>query len=75
MNDSQKDYTYFKKPFSKPMISMKKITEIQIELVKTNSEFLSEAEQKLLKGGICTDDKRRERPGTATQKYFLFLGG
>ena len=53
------------------MISMKKIAEIQTELVKTNSERLSEAAQKLLKGGILLDDKRRERPGTATQKCFL----
>jgi hypothetical protein len=57
------------------MISMKKIAEIQIELVLTNSECLSEAAQKLLKGGIFLDDKRRERPGTAIQKCFLSGGG
>ncbi|MEY4935802.1 MAG: hypothetical protein RIS64_2161 [Bacteroidota bacterium] len=52
---------------------MKKIAEIQNELAKTNSELLSEAEQKLLKGGGCCDDKRRERPGTVTQKTFYWF--
>jgi hypothetical protein len=66
--------SFFNKPFSKPMISMKKIAEIQIELVKTNAELLSEAEQKLLKGGGCRDDKRRERPGTVTKKCFYWNG-
>lgn len=51
---------------------MKKIAEIQNELANTNSELLSEAEQKLLKGGRCRDDKRRERPGTVTKKSFNF---
>ena len=54
------------------MIAMKKIAEIQNELEKTNSELLSEAEQKLLKGGGCRDDKRRERPGTVTKKIFCW---
>jgi hypothetical protein len=53
---------------------MKKIAEIQNELVKTNSELLSEAEQKLLKGGGCNDDKRRERPGTVTKKRYYWFG-
>ena len=54
------------------MIAMKKIAEIQTELEKTNSELLSEAEQKLLKGGGCRDDKRRERPGTVTKKNYYW---
>jgi hypothetical protein len=67
--------SFFNKPFSKPMISMKKIAEIQNELAKTNSELLSDAEQQLLKGGTCTDDKRRERPGTVTQKLSYSVSG
>jgi hypothetical protein len=67
--------SFFNKPFSKPMISMKKIAEIQNELAKTNSELLSEAEQQLLKGGACRDDKRRERPGTVTKKSIYSVGG
>ncbi|MEO0043544.1 MAG: hypothetical protein RL329_2992 [Bacteroidota bacterium] len=53
---------------------MKKITEILNDLFLTNAEVLTEVEQKLVKGGGCRDDKRRERPGTVVRKvlYYFF---